>query len=652
MKNMKKIIFLFIVCSINIYAQEGQLKKANQYFTSASFAKSAESYASLIKEENLDLLILERAGDSYYYISNFEKAEPIYKKLVDIYKKSIDESYFFKYAQTLKALNKNAESNKWMKIYEKEISETVYKANLEKLENIKNQGNKYDIKNIAVNTPFSDFGPAIYNDNLVFSSPSKNTKSINYKWNNQPYLDLFTAKIVNNEVELEATSFSETLNSDLHEANVTFSKDGKTIYFTRNNSEKGKRQKDKNKITQVSIYKADLVNGIWTNIQSLPFNSINYSTMHPSLNKENNRLYFASDMPGTIGSFDIFYVSIDENGNFGKPTNLGPEINTKNREQFPFITNNDVLYFSSDGLPGFGLLDVFKSEFKENTFSKPLNIGLPVNTNSDDFSFMIDENTKRGFFASNRADGKGDDDIYSFLEVTPVKDFQYLVQGLVKDIETQALIDKAIITLSDENGTKIKEFTVNEAANFDFDITKLGTYKLSATNPDYIPAEITFTLLDNGNTKNVQNILMKAIPKTFIEKLIAEDGDPKVITDNGVLMFDLAGILFDYNKFNIRLDAKFNLNKLIDKLKRYPLININIGAHTDIRGSKGYNQKLSQQRADSTKNYLVQNGIDENRISATGFGESKPKVDCTNHECSEAEHQINRRSEFVIEVKK
>jgi outer membrane protein OmpA-like peptidoglycan-associated protein/tetratricopeptide (TPR) repeat protein len=653
MKLMKKFIFLFILSTISIYAQEGQSKKADKYFATASYAKSAELYSALIKENNVNPSILKKAADSYYFISNFEKAEPLYKKLVENFKETIDNKYVFRYAQTLSALNKTAESNKWMKAYyEKEASGTVYKANLEKLENIKNQGNKFEIKNLALNTPFSDFGPAFYENGLVFSSPSKEKMSLakNYKWTNQPYLDLYVSKIENNKVDSVATPFSSTLNSKLHEANVTFSKDGKTIYFTRNNSDNGKRKKDQNKITNLSIYKADLVNGVWSNIQSLPFNNINYSTIHPSLNKENNRLYFASDMPGSIGSFDIFYVTIDENGNFGNPVNLGTEINTKNREQFPFIADNNVLYFSSDGHIGFGLLDVFMSELKDNTFTQPVNIGLPVNTNADDFSFIVDEKTKRGFFSSNRADGKGDDDIYSFLQLEPVKKVQYSVEGLIKDSESDALIDQATITLLDENGKQINEMTVAQAASYNFDLEKPGTYKLMASHPKYVPAEITFTILDNGNAKNEQTLKMKRIPKTFLEELIAEEGKPKVITDNGVLMFDLPEILFDFDKYNVRDDAKVHLDKLIDKLKRYPQIKIKIGSHTDNRGSDKYNQKLSQERAASTKNYIVEKGINENRISDTGFGESQPKVNCMDHECTDAEHQINRRSEFVIIV--
>lgn len=649
---MKKIIIIYFLASVSLFAQESQLKKANKYFSIAFFEKSATLYSNLIEEGNKDLLVLKRAADSYYYISDFEKATAFYRTIVEKQKESADEQYVFRYAQSLKAIGKLEESNKWMKIYEKEIPETVYKANIDKLERIKQQGNKFEIKNEVINTPQSDFGAAFYKNQLVYSSPSLSNGlfSRKYKWNDQAYLDVYITNVIGTSLDSVSTPFSKELNSKLHEANVTFTNDEKTIYFTRNNSEKGKRKKDANKVTQLSIYSADLVDDVWTNIKSLPFNSDNYSTMHPSLNKENNRLYFSSDMPGTLGSFDIFYVTIDSNGNFGKPINLGSEINTKTRDQFPFISDEGKLFFASDGHLGFGLLDLFVSEVKEDAFTKPLNLGLPINTNYDDFSLIYNDVTKRGYFSSNRPEGKGDDDIYSYLQLAPLEDFQYYVQSVVIDDETNESIPEAVVTLYDDKGDKIKDITVDNTGSFYFDL-KPGTYKLSVNHPSYIPAEKTFTVLDNGNPKTEQLLKVKRIPKSFLEELIAEEGDPKVITDNGVLMFDLPEILFDFDKFNIRADARSPLNQLVDKLKRYPLINIEIGSHTDSRGTEEYNNQLSQARATSTMNYLVENGVDASRISAKGYGETKPKVDCVEQNCSEEEHQINRRSEFVISVK-
>ncbi len=646
---MKKIIFLFILSAlstINTYAQDSR-KKGDKYYTTANFEKAAEVYSSIVNQGTTDVEIIKRAADSYYFISNFQSAEPIYSILVNDYKESVEDTYIFRYAQTLKALKKNVEANKWMKIYEKEVSDVVYKANLDKLEAIKKQGDKFDAKNLALNTANSDFGAAFYNNAIVYATPGKSKEK--YKWTKQAYLDLYTANIVNNKIDSIGTPFSKELNTQLHESNIAISKDGNTIYFSRDNmTDKGKRKKDKNKVTNIGIYMATLADGKWTDIKPLSLNNSEYSVMHPALNKDNTRLYFSSDMPGTIGSFDIFYATIDAAGNVGTPVNLGPEINTKTREHFPFIADNDRLFFASDGHTGYGLLDVFMSEYIDEGYIKPLNVGLPVNTNADDFSFIMDDATKRGFFSSNREGGKGDDDIYGYLEVKPLENFKYYVEGDVKDIESGKLIDNAVVTLYDEKDNEIAKMTFLEAkTTYRF---KTGTYKLVANHPAYVQEERTFTVLDNGTEKNVVDIKMTKIPAGYISNLIEDGGEPRVITEDGILKFDLKEILFDYDKSVIRADARVDLNNLIKKLKKYPLIKLEIESHTDSRGSDEYNQILSQDRALATRKYILDNGISADRITSAGYGETKPKVNCAEKECSEAEHQKNRRSEFIILV--
>ena len=650
---MKKIlVYSILLHSAFAFAQSSQMKKADKLYHSASFEKAAETYSEILEVEN-NTLALKKAADSYYFISNFEKAAPLYKKLVENRKESLDELYFFRYAQTLNALGKYEDAQKWMKIYEKEVSEVEYKANRDKLENIKNQGNKFEIKNLELNTSTSEFAPYVYNHELYYSTPKKgNFLDKKYNWTGEKYLDIYTVGLKENEIDSIAKPFSDAINSKLHESNIAITKDGKTLYFTRNNSENGrKRKRDNEKVTHLGIYKADWVNNQWTNIEPLSINNANYSVMHPALNSDNSKIYFASDMPGTNGSFDLFYVTLSPNGKLGTPVNLGPEINTKNREQFPFLNEDDDLFFASDGHRGFGLLDVFMAKKSNDGYSTPLNVGLPINTNRDDFSFILNSNTQKGFFASNRLDGKGDDDLYAVTQIAPLDNFQYYVEGRILDNDGNPINEKITISIYDENNNKISEKELENQNVLRFDLPP-GTYKLKASNPNYIPAEKTFTILDNGNSKNEQDLVVQRIPNTFLEDLIAEEGDPKVITDNGVLMFDLPEILFNFDKFDIREDARVHLDQLIDKLKRYPKVNIEIGSHTDIRGTKEYNETLSHNRANATRDYIIKRGIAEDRITAFGYGESKPKVDCLEHNCTEAEHQINRRSEFVIVVDK
>lgn len=631
--------------------QSGIVRKADKFYATASYAEAAELYSQAISQGQENVTVLTKAADCYFFMSKYEQAEPLYKDLIEKYKDEIENIYYFRYSQTLKALGKDEEANKWYRLYDKDISTNEFKSDLEKLATIKSFGDKFEIQNMSFNSNLSDFGPYFHEKQLIYASPSK--KSKNYNWTKQPYLDLYAVKLDDsNRPDSIAKPFSDELNSDLHESNVAISKDGKFIYFTRNNSSNGGRRKsDDNKVTHMGIYRAEMVNGKWTNIQPLSFNSSEYGVMHPALNKENDRLYFASDMPGSVGSFDIYYADVDAAGNVGAPTNLGPVVNTKNREVFPFMSNNNKLYFASDGHIGFGLLDVFMSELKKNSFTKPFNVGLPVNTNSDDFGFVIDENKKIGFFSSNRPGGKGDDDIYGFLQTAPLKEFEYWVQGAIVDTENDGPVNQAVVQVLDEKGNVVSESKVGQDGKFILEVDKPGNYKVVVKHPNFLDIEKSITIKDNGKPKNELNFKMDVIPESCLGDLISDKGDPKVVINNGVLMFEFEDILFDFDSAAIKEESKVHLNKLVAKLKQFPHVNVEIGSHTDSRGSDEYNLRLSEQRAASTKAYLVSRGINERRLLSVGYGETRPRYDCSDHQCTDAEYQINRRVEFVVLVK-
>jgi len=337
-------------------------------------------------------------------------------------------------------------------------------------------------------------------------------------------------------------------------------------------------------------------------------------------------LYFSSDMPGTLGQSDIFYVDIKGKNKYGKPVNLGPNINTEGRENFPFISKKGDLYFSSDGQLGLGGLDVFVCKNVDGKFARPRNLGVPLNSGKDDFAFYINDDTKNGFISSNRdAQRVGDDNIYIVQNVKPVCDV--LISTQVVDAKTQKPIKGASVTLTDKEGNPIKTKLTDEEGKVDFLIECNKDVMVEARMDEYENNKQSVAATDE------EQVEVK-IPLNPIEKIIT----PRELVLNP--------IYFDFDKWNIRRDAAFELDKVVEAMKKYPDLKIHIVSHTDIRGTQAYNQKLSEKRAKSTMEYIVSKGIDASRLSAEGKGESEPAVKCS--PCSEKQHQLNRRSEFLI----
>lgn len=336
----RAIIFIIVFSSFTaIQAQSSKnLERADMYFKRAFYHEAIPLYEKAYKSKK-SYKTSKNLADSYYNINEMDKASQIYEHLIQNYSNLIDKEYYFKYANTLKALNKHNNAYKVMKHYFKknndEASLAKLKADKEYLNDVKAIGNRFTIKNLEINTPNSEFGAVQYGNKLIFTASKKQSGFFDklYKWDGQHYLDLYQINV--DKIHLGdsiATSFSEEINTKLHEATIAITKDGKTAYFTRNNFKKGKRKKDDKKITHLQIFKASLIDGKWTNITPLPFNGINYSTEHPALSPDEKTLYFASDMPGGFGSFDIYSVKILDNGRYSEPTNLGKTINTSKKE--------------------------------------------------------------------------------------------------------------------------------------------------------------------------------------------------------------------------------------------------------------------------------------------------------------------------------
>jgi len=589
---------------------------------------------------------LEKAGDSHYFNTNMEQAHKWYSILYEKYAKEMSADNIFKYAHSLKGNGKYARSKRLMRLYnikvknESEASSIIQK-NEVVLDEILNSPKKFEIKNLSVNSQYSDFAPMFHNENeLVFASATDSSflTTRRYKWDNQPYLDLYVGELNEASADIKnAVKFSKEINTKYHEAGVTFSPDNKTMYFTRNNYSR-KLKRDSKGINHLKIYQSKKVDGKWTAATELPFNSDSYSTGHPALSKDGKKLFFVSDMPGSIGDSDIFVVDVLGNGNFSSPKHLGPELNTEQKEMFPFI-NGEKLYFSSNGHTGLGGLDIYEATYDEESgFSKVKNLGKPINSNKDDFSYIINEETKKGFFASNRDGGKGFDDLYSFkhLIVEEIPTNVNAIAGIVTELVTGDIMPRALIELLDENNVKLKEIETGEDGSFIFEDLDANTKYILKTNKEtYFVDELEVTTLEN-DTINVTVALDK------LKQMIAvEDGIRKLKTEM---------IHFDFDKSYIRKDARKELDKLVEVMTEYPNMVIKIESHTDSRGSAVYNEYLSDKRAKSTRAYIISQGIDANRIeSAIGYGEQRLLNKCNGRvACPEEKHYLNRRSEFII----
>jgi outer membrane protein OmpA-like peptidoglycan-associated protein len=355
--------------------------------------------------------------------------------------------------------------------------------------------------------------------------------------------------------------------------------------------------------------------------------------MHPALNNDDTKLFFSSDMPNSLGSFDIFYVDILDDSSFGTPVNLGTAINSERREQFPFIANDSTLYFSSNGKAGFGGLDSFLSSVKDGKFLDALNLGESINTEKDDFAFVVVDSLNTGYISSNRG---GIDNIYSF-ERTP-NDREYYIEGIVTDKVTGDLLPNTTVTLFDEDGNIVSEIVVGEDAKYRLITKPNRSYSVEGFQPKYIPEIEFFNTNDSGNIEF--NIELEIESYKDAEEIVTDD-------DQGNTYIELENIYFDFAKWDIKEQAAKTLGVLVDLLKKYPRMEIQLGAHTDSRAGFEYNMALSEKRARATLEYLVKNGISRDRLSSKGYGETKPLVPCGDH-CTETEFSINRRCEFLI----
>ena len=627
------LFFLLLSCTI-AKAQYGTQKRADALFDKYAYVKAVESYKKLVERGyNVDHA-KRRLADSYTFLRDPKNAVIYYKDVVEQPNVSIE--YYLGYAHALRGIQNYDDARKWIMKYKDAGGDLKKVADFDKAESY-NPANfkgspKYTINSAPFNSEYSDFG-AYEKDSIIYFASSLNEGVLvkrKYTWNQQPFLDLYSVH-KNDTVFSHKNRIKGAVNTKFHEASISFHPKNNTLYFSRNNYFNSKRGRDDKRITHLQIFSAQENENGWENIKSLSINNSNYSVTHPAVSPDGNYLYFASDMPGGNGKMDIYKAPIKTDGSLGVPVNLGDVINTPGDDVFPFINSEGILSFSSDGHPGLGQLDIFTAIVNENgKYIGITNIGAPINSNADDFAFFANENGNEGYFTSNRGENIYDDDIYTFSKIPPLK-----VKGHVTDSLSNLPIANAIMVLKDNNGNLIAQVETNEEGYYETTIERDVDYEFTTLKEGYYEKVTPFTSknISPSTTEIIIDVLLKRIP--FTKEVFP-------VINN---------IYFNFDRSNVRKDAQEILDRVVHLMTvEYPKMKIKISSHTDSRGSSEYNIKLSQRRANATLEYLLDNGIEFSRIlESKGYGEEKLITNCPNEvNCDEHEHQLNRRTEFLI----
>lgn len=621
---MKKtyILLILVLASSLISAQNKDTQIADKLFKKFEFISAAESYLKLVASNKADGYVYRQLGDCYFNIYNTKEAAKWYAKAIA---KKQDSELYYRYSQMLKAIGNYAESNKQMqKFAEMQPNDSrakTFNENPNYVPVLLDQRKSFDVKSIDINSDKSDFG-AFLMDNTIYFTSARNSNSKIYSWTKEPFLDIYKANL-NEGGTISNILLLKEINSKYHDGSVSISQDGSTMYFTSDSFRENSFEKDKAsklKLGRNNIFSAKFVNGKWDEITSLPFNSKDYSTGNPSISKDGKTVYFSSNRPGSIGGVDIWKVAISESGSYGTPENLGKNVNTEGNESFPFITSDNVLYFSSDAKQGLGAMDVYKIDLTKNSEAK--NLGKPVNSEKDDFAFTINENKNIGFVASNR---NGNDDIFKLIPVC-----NYEVNAIVTNANSGAIIAEANVSILDDKNNIISTIKSNNKGEVSYTVDCEKTYTIQAIKDGF--ESNSFAVI--ASNKKGGSIKIDAVLMPISE----------IITEKEV---KLKPIFFEYNNSNITQQGAFELDKLVQIMKNNEKLIIFVKSHTDNRGTDEFNLLLSDKRVKATIQYVISNGIDPNRISGKGFGETEPKVDCKEN-CTEEAHEQNRRSEFLI----
>lgn len=658
---MNKRFFAFLmVFALAGASVSAQIKQAEKLYKSYSYSLAIPLYLKVAqKADDPDRNeAIVKLANCYRLTNDQLNAKAWYAQAVKL--PGTEPINWFYYGQALRCaqeydLAKEA-YDKYATLATNDPRGKAYSGFCKQIDKLNDLPTSFEIKNAKnLNSDRSDFGPAFFGEGIIYVSDRRQNfmEDKRYEWTNFNYLDLFYSrpKYLDEFYQdmNEPKSFSGQFNQTYHDGPATFAKHDSLIYFSR--TEKGNEPKDEDnfRTDKLKIYWA-ANNGSWSKAEPFFLNSDEYSVGHPSLTQDGNTLYFVSDMPGGFGGTDI-YKCIWENGSWGKAQNLGDKVNSFGNEMFPSI-NGDILYFASDGHAGFGGLDLFSTTLSKGTWGKPENLGLPINSSFDDFSLVLDPRGKKGFFSSNRPGGTGSDDIYACKksdikqkrktkdgeEDTILEEGYAFLSGTVKDKQTLKPMPGSTVFLLNTKTDKVKVLKTDANGKFRVPIEKGNFYVVKAMENNYLADCLNYQLSAEDTATNVTTPNDLLLDRLELNKIFRINN----------MNYDIEPIYYDFDKWYIRPDAELELDKLVQVMKENP-ISIELGSHTDSRGSADYNTDLSQKRAESAVRYIVLQGIEATRISAKGYGESMLTNRCSDGvRCSDAEHQANRRTEFRV----